>query len=51
VGNEAIREADEAYGYLKVAGKKSGSQVLNISIKKISDQLKQNRKPSENPQK
>ncbi|MDD5570538.1 MAG: hypothetical protein PHD97_05195 [Bacteroidales bacterium] len=51
VGNEAIREADEVYGYLKVAGKKSGSQALNISIQKISNNLKQNKKPADDPQK
>ena len=42
VGSEAIREADEAYGYLKVAAKKSNSgQNLKDIVSSIAEPLKQ----------
>jgi len=40
LGNELMKQADEAYGYLKVAAKKSSNQSLNQTIQNISVQLK-----------
>jgi hypothetical protein len=41
LGTELMHQADECYGYLKVAAKKSASQNLNDAVKKIAAQLKQ----------
>jgi len=40
LGSELMKQADEAYGYLKNAAKKSSSQALSTTVKQISDQLK-----------
>jgi hypothetical protein len=41
---ELMKQADECYGYLKVAAQKSTNQSLNATLKRISDQLKQSPK-------
>ena len=41
VGSEAITVADEVYGHLKVATKKTSNQSLKSTVQKIADQLKQ----------
>jgi hypothetical protein len=40
LGSEAMQEADEAYGYLKVAAAKNSNQALTTTVKNISDMLK-----------
>ena len=40
LGNELMKQSDEAYGYLKNAAKKNSSQALTTTVKQISDQLK-----------
>jgi hypothetical protein len=41
---ELMKQADECYGHLKVAAQKSTNQSLNVTMKRISDQLKQSSK-------
>ncbi|RPJ74651.1 MAG: hypothetical protein EHM20_10255 [Alphaproteobacteria bacterium] len=46
LGNEAMRQSDEVYSYLKHAAKKSAGQQLDSSVKKIAELLKQEIKES-----
>ena len=44
LGNELMKQSDEAYGYLKNAAKKNSSQALTSTVKQISDQLKRGKR-------
>jgi hypothetical protein len=48
LGNELMKQSDEAYGYLKNAAKKNSSQALSMTVKQISDQLKTGKRVASN---
>jgi hypothetical protein len=52
LGNELMKQSDEAYSYLKNAAKKNSSQALTMTVKQISDQLKTGKReiPAKEPE-
>jgi hypothetical protein len=43
LGAKVMSQSDEVYDFLKIAAKKGSDQALNSTIKKIADQLKQDK--------
>lgn len=46
VGAECMKQADDAYGHLKLEGERSQSQALNSTLKRIGEMHKKSSKKS-----